>query len=47
MDFLDDDDMTMDELVARLENDAEFSAKALADRHGDSALAPQSDRELA
>lgn len=36
-----EENMTMDELVERLETDPEFSAEALADRHGESALTPQ------
>ncbi|MGF3057332.1 DUF4913 domain-containing protein [Microbacterium sp. YY-01] len=41
VEFNDDENMTMEELVDRLENDTEFSAEALADRHRESALDPQ------
>lgn len=34
-------DMSLEDLVAKLENDPEFSAEALADRHGTTALNPQ------
>ena len=34
-------DMSLDDLVAKLESDPEFSPEALADRHGTSALNPQ------
>ena len=34
-------DMSLEDLVAKLEKDPDFSAEALADRHGTTALNPQ------
>jgi hypothetical protein len=36
-----DPEMSIDDLVRKLESDPEFSSEALADRHGTSALSPQ------